>query len=150
MYSIKFYFSIKLITSYFTSILLSYQSLIKLFKIITNYFSISSVSKSIRIKNKSNFTTEELLEYKKNLFPIYVLSLGDWYFDKYKHKYPNNVINNFEKLNDLGTIWNSINNLDPLLKKIIYLKYDFEFNKIISHKQIGDLLCYSPEYIRLT
>ena len=122
----------------------------ELFKIITSYFSISSVPKSIRIKNKSNFTNEELLEYKKNLFPIYVSTLDDWYFDKYKHKYSNNVVNNFEKLNDLGTIWNSINILDPLLKKIIYLKYDFEFNKIRSHKQIGDLLCYSPEYIRIT
>jgi DNA-directed RNA polymerase specialized sigma subunit len=122
----------------------------ELFKIITNYFSISSVPKSIRIKNKSNFTTEELLEYKKNLFPIYVSSLDDWYFDKYKHKYPNNVINNFEKLNDLGTIWNSINNLDPLLKQIIYLKYDFEFNKIRSNSQIGNILCYSSEYIRIT
>jgi hypothetical protein len=45
-------------------------------------------------------------------------------------------------------MWGKINNLDSFSKRIIYLKYDFDFNKIRSNKHIGQLMCCSEENIR--
>ena len=39
-------------------------------------------------------------------------------------------------------------NLDAFSKRIMYLKYDNEFNKIRSNKIIGELMCCSEENIR--
>jgi hypothetical protein len=45
-------------------------------------------------------------------------------------------------------IWENINNLDPFSKRIIYLKYDIDFNKVRSNKIISELMCCSEETIR--
>lgn len=44
--------------------------------------------------------------------------------------------------------WDKINNLNSFTVKIFSLKYDFEFNKLRSNKNISNLMCCSEEYIR--
>ena len=117
----------------------------ELLKTLTDYFSINNIPKEIRRKNKSNYTTKELKEYKKKLNPILVSYSNYWQFDKYKNS---DNINNNNNFDNLIKIWELINNFDPFCKRIFYLKYDFEFNKIRSNKKISELLCCSEENIR--
>lgn len=114
----------------------------ELLKTLTDYFSINNIPKQIRKKNKSNYTNSELKKYKKKLNPILVSYSNYWQFDKYQN---NNNIN----FDNLIKIWQLINNFDPFCKRIFYLKYDFEFNKIRSNKKISELLCCSEENIRI-
>ena len=44
----------------------------------------------------------------------------------------------------------NIYNLEPFSKRIMYLKYDIEFNKIRSNKIIAVLMCCSEENVRKT
>ena len=117
----------------------------ELLRTLTDYYSISNVPKKIRIKNKSNYTEDELLKYKNKLNPIYVSYSNYWIFDKYQHT--NNLdINKIEKNKK---IWILIDSLDPFIKQYFYLKYDYEFNKIRSNKKVCELLCCSTEHIRI-
>jgi hypothetical protein len=118
----------------------------ELFKTLTEYYSISNVPKKIRIQNKGNYTRYELRKYKKQLNPILVSYPNYWQFDKYKNSYNINNVDNLEKLE---RVWQLINNLDLFTKKIFYLKYDVEFNKLRSNKIISELLCCSEENIRI-
>ena len=45
-------------------------------------------------------------------------------------------------------LWDKINKLDPFTKRCIYLKYNYQFDKIRSNKQISLLMCCSEEHIR--
>jgi hypothetical protein len=45
-------------------------------------------------------------------------------------------------------IWNIINNFDPFTKRVYQLKYDYEFNKIRTNKEISVLMSCSEEYVR--
>jgi hypothetical protein len=45
-------------------------------------------------------------------------------------------------------IWNVINNFDPFTKRVYQLKYDYEFNKIRTNKEIALLMACSEEYVR--
>jgi RNA polymerase sigma factor (sigma-70 family) len=118
----------------------------ELFKTLTEYYSISNVPKKFRIQNKSNYTSYELKKYKKQLNPIFVSYPNYWQFDKYKNS---NNINNFDNFEKLKRVWQIINKLDPFTKRIFYLKYDVEFNKIRSNKKLSELLCCSEENIRI-
>ena len=116
----------------------------ELFNTLTNYFSISNIPKKIRKQSKNNYTKYELIKYKKQLNPIFVSYTDFWRFDKYQNS---DIINtNFD---DSIKIWQLINDFDPFCKRIFYLKYDFEFNKIRSNKKISELLCCSEENIRI-
>ena len=52
------------------------------------------------------------------------------------------------KVRDKGGAEPKINNLAPFSKRIMYLKYDKDFNKIRSNKIISHLMCCSEENIR--
>jgi RNA polymerase sigma factor (sigma-70 family) len=116
----------------------------ELLKTLTDYFSINNIPKQIRRQNKSNYTNIELKKYKKRLNPILVSYSNYWQFDKYQNS--DNINTNFD---DFIKIWQLINDVDPFCKRIFYLKYDFEFNKIRSNKKISELLCCSEENIRI-
>ena len=45
-------------------------------------------------------------------------------------------------------LWDKINRLDPFTKRCIYLKYNYQFDKIRSNKQVSLLMCCSEENIR--
>ena len=60
----------------------------------------------------------------------------------------NTILDKHEKYEKYKIIWNKINNLDSFTIKILSLKYDFEFNKLRSNKNISNLMCCSEENIR--
>lgn len=122
----------------------------ELLKLLTSHFSLSLLPKNERIKSKKFFSENELYEYKKKLQPKYINYSDNWQFDKIYSKNKNENINldNINKYENHKKIWEKINNLDTFSKRIIYLKYDFDFNKIRSNKHIGELMCCSEENIR--
>jgi len=122
----------------------------ELLKLITSHFSSSLLPKSERIKSKNNFTDIELYEYKKKLQTKYISYSDNWQFDVLynPNKNNNSVLDNINKYENHIKMWEKINNLDSFSKRIIYLKYDFDFNKIRSNKHIGELMCCSEENIR--
>jgi len=115
----------------------------ELFKLVTTHYSFSNIPKSIRIQNKQNYSEYKLLEYKNKLEPILTSD-----FVNRPNLDEKTVLDkiNVHELN--AEMWSKINNLDPFSKRIMYLKYDSEFNKIKSNKIIGKLMCCSEENIR--
>ena len=123
----------------------------ELLNLLTSHFSLSLLPKNIRKKNKNNFTDIELYNYKKALQTKYITYSNNWQFDVIYNSNNNNnnyVLDNINKYENHKKMWGKINNLDSFSKRIIYLKYDFDFNKIRSNKHIGQLMCCSEENIR--
>jgi len=115
----------------------------ELFKLVTSHYSFSNIPKSTRMKSKQNYSEDNLLVYKENLDPILRSDFENT---------PN--LNKETILDKMGVyglnveMWGKINNLDAFSKRIMYLKYDNEFNKIRSNKFICELMCCSEENIR--
>jgi RNA polymerase sigma factor (sigma-70 family) len=120
----------------------------ELFRTLTNYFSQSIIPKKERMKSKANFTKIELHKYKKLLEPSWVSYSDYWRFDKYNKK-TECILDRIERKESRDKIWEEINKLDPTLKKIIHYKYDYDLNTIRSNREIGELMAYSEENIRL-
>ena len=120
----------------------------ELFKTLTNSFSLSPLPKNIRIKSKKNFSDKQIIEYK-NLLTTKLINYSDnWQFDKIYNKKEIEHLDKITKIDSNNELWIKIENLDPFLKRIFYLKYDFEFNIIRSNKHISELMCCSEENIR--
>lgn len=83
-----------------------------------------------------------------------LVSSNDWIFDKNNKKNNNNLssildlqINN----NEYREVWLKINKIDdPFFRRIVNLKFDYNFNKIRSNKQLSELMSCSEEHIRKT
>ena len=122
----------------------------ELYKAITDYYSISIIPKKDRIKTKSNFTSNELIAYKKLLNTKLISYDNNWQFDKIYNPLKNNdcYTNIIEKEN-LTDLWNKINCiLDTYSLQVFNYKYNIEFKKIKSNKAISELMCCSEEKIR--
>ena len=122
----------------------------ELLKQLTSHFSSSLLPKNLRTKNKQNFSENELIEYKKKLQTKYISYSDNWQFDKLynTNKIENEILYNINEYENNKKLWEKINNLDAFSKRIIYLKFDFYFNKIRSNKHISELMCCSEEMIR--
>jgi RNA polymerase sigma factor (sigma-70 family) len=124
----------------------------ELFKTLTDSFSLSSIPKSVRIKNKKHFSDEQIIEYKKLLTPKLIDYSKNWQFDKIYNKNTENteinILNKFEKMESIKELWRKIENLEPFLKRIFFLKFDYEFNIVRSNRHISELMCCSEENIR--
>jgi RNA polymerase sigma factor (sigma-70 family) len=122
----------------------------ELLKLLTSHYSSSLLPKHLRMKNKSNFTDIDLYNYKKILETRYISYSDNWKFDKFynPNKNDNTVIDNIYSYENNKILWEKINTLDSFSKRIIYLKYDFDFNKIRSNKNISELMCCSEENVR--
>jgi hypothetical protein len=112
-------------------------------KALTDSYSLSILPKSIRIATKKNLTEIEKEQYK-NLLTVETRSNVVYLYNN-KQETPLDVYNKYKKY---GEIWNKINELDPFIKRCMYLKYDYEFEEIRSSKQVAELMCCSEETIR--
>jgi RNA polymerase sigma factor (sigma-70 family) len=110
-------------------------------KAITDSYSLSILPKYQRIKSKKNLTPYEKEEYKKLLEIDLRSEVSHWH-----GKLEQNHI--CENLEDYRMIWEKVNKMDPFVKRIVYLKYDYEFQIIKSNKVISELMCCSSETIR--
>ena len=117
---------------------------------ITDRFSLSILPKSYRKKSKANFTLHEINNYNKLLHVKIIDSNYDnklSFLKKKEYESSEGIDTNYYD-SKMCEIWNIINNFDPFVKRIYHLKYDYEFNKIRTNKEISVLMVCSEEYIR--
>jgi len=120
----------------------------ELLNVVTNHFSLSIIPKSIRTKNKQNFSHDDLSEYKNKLEPMLINYANNVAIDKSHNSKQQHILDKIYNYETHMKIWENINKLEPFSKRIIYLKYDQEFNKIKSNKIISVLMCCSEEHVR--
>ena len=120
----------------------------ELYKLLCDTYSLSIVPRSYRKKSKYNLTTLEKVRYKKLLKTS--LSNNEYQFNNLKNidENSNDSLNKYNQLEKCRVIWSIIDTLDPFSKRIMYLKYDYLFNKERTNKYIAILMCCSEEYIR--
>lgn len=124
--------------TYFAALNIHYEHL----NALNDAHSLSILPVSIRKKNKKKFTQDEMNEYKKLLNVELKYDTSFW---------RNNMnINNDNQYNlyKYEKLWSYIHTLDPILKEIIYLKFDNNFNIIRKHKDIAEIKSLSTETIR--
>ena len=121
----------------------------ELYKVITDHYSLSMLPKSHRNKSKKHLTKEAIIQYKKLVY-IESLSVHNmWQTDKIHSD--NTIVEKIYYNDRINDFWNIVNNnLDPFMKRVFYLKYNYEFTKIRSNKVISELMCCSEENIRIT
>jgi hypothetical protein len=119
----------------------------ELFEGITELHPITTLSKMERKKsyNKRN----------SNLIKCQLMTnVDDDFFDVlyYNNLQYNNDIHNVNSIhyNDCANLWKKINSMEisTITKKIINLKYSFDFNNKNSNLKVANILGYSEEYIR--
>ena len=120
----------------------------ELCKLLTDKYSLSIIPKSYRIKNKSTLSKSELHHYKK----ILNIKLGylyeNWQLESLFFK-NENILNNICIKNEYNELLSKLlDKLTPSMKRILYLKYYSNDNKIVSNKKISILMCCSEEAIR--
>jgi DNA-directed RNA polymerase sigma subunit (sigma70/sigma32) len=120
----------------------------ELLKVITDKYSLSSVPKSYRIKNKTNISKNELYEYKKLLSPKLTCLYESWQSDLLFINNDDILSNIISKNENIDKLYVLSNKLTPSMKRILYLKYYSDENKIMSNKKISILMCCSEEAIR--
>uniref|UniRef100_A0A6C0JM47 Sigma-70 region domain containing protein n=1 Tax=viral metagenome TaxID=1070528 RepID=A0A6C0JM47_9ZZZZ len=108
---------------------------------LNDKYSLSILPKSIRAKSKKNMTDIDKEKYKSLL----KIKNEEWRF-QYEDLKLNNILFDEYFLEKWKIIEES---LDMPTKIILYLKYDFYFNKRISNKEISEIVHFSEEYVRL-
>ena len=117
----------------------------ELMKIITEKYAMSSVSKKVRMQNKQYFSKEEIEKYNKELSTPIIEYKNSWLFnDIYFSKNSGNP-NSFETYSEL---WDKINQLTPFEQRIIKMKYTYDFQPLLTNKNVAELMCCSEETIR--
>lgn len=114
----------------------------ELLKGLSDLHPITSVSKSIRRKGYS----DKIKPSNK----IQLIGKNDWIFDKVikSQLTDNHPLDHLLETNKYLDLWTKINCLEPFQKRIIYLKYNFFFEKIRSNKEVSIMMCCSEEWIR--
>lgn len=103
-----------------------------LFKVMTEHYPISKMSK---VERKKNIHKRKSLEvFQPNIY----LSNKDYL----------RSINLIKSDSEFENIWDKIDSFDPFVKRIFRYKFDFYFNKIRSNYQVSELMCCSEEHIR--
>jgi hypothetical protein len=120
----------------------------ELIKLITDKYSLSILPKSYRIKSKSNLSKNELYNYKQLLNTKLSCLYENWQLDSifvHDEEILNKIIMKNEYTDKLIFLFSK---LTPSLRRILYLKYFFNENKVMSNKKISILMCCSEESIR--
>jgi len=145
--SFGLYKSIKSFNYEYGKSFVSYAELIinyELLKGLSDLHPITSISKTIRKKGYSNV--------KKPSNKIQLIGTNDWIFDKTqtqsKTKINNDPLGQLLESNKYIELWSKINCLEPFQKRIIYLKYNYYFEKIRSNKEVSIMMCCSEEWVR--
>jgi RNA polymerase sigma factor (sigma-70 family) len=127
----------------------------ELLKTLTKHFSFSKVPRTFRTKNKTNFTTDELRNYRNLLHPELISYSDYWKFDEFligdaeHYDVAYNLIKKEEEQEKIMYIWSVVSEFEPLSKKIFYLRFDSRLNIIRSNKEIARLLGYTRSYVEI-
>jgi len=115
----------------------------ELYKGLTDLQPITIIPKSIRRSKTNTLKTENNYIYKKLLNTQFIGFDNYWMFEK---RQP--IKTEINSLQTRYDIWNSIKLKDAFSKRVFEYKYDIDFNKIRSNKQISILMACSEETIR--
>lgn len=127
----------------------------ELLKTLTKHFSFSKVPVELRKRNKTNFTRDELRNYRNLLHPELISYSDYWKFDEFlighgeRYDVAYNLIKKEEHYDKIMYIWSLVSKFEPLSKKIFYLRYDCNLNVIRSNKEIAKLLGYTRSYVEI-
>jgi len=128
--------------TYYSGLYINYE----LNSALTEAYSLSILPKSIRQQSKKNFTKDEINNYKKLVEVNMHGNINHW---NNKADLSKNIISNINNVETYKKLWDYIYKLDPDIKYMVQMKYDYEFNEIRSNKELSVLLCCSYESIRL-
>ena len=122
----------------------------ELLKLLTETYSLTNVPKKYRSKSKTFFSENELNKYQFLLEKNLASQYKNWEIDSLfvknnKNEEANKIIQKYTDINNLNI---AIDNISPLAKSILHLKYDYNGNKIRSNKNIAELVGCSEETIR--
>jgi len=125
----------------------------ELYQGLTLLYPICKVSKKERKRQKhtieKNITTYlSRKEYKKKLNTQFV-GVNEWIFDQSPAIIDDNKV--FQKWNEKELIyesWKPIHSLPPFQKRVFQLKYNAEWEKIRSNREVAMLMACSEEYVR--
>jgi RNA polymerase sigma factor (sigma-70 family) len=121
----------------------------ELLKCITDSYSLSSLPKKERCKNKSTLSTSELIRFKQLLNVKLSGQYKPYQFDLLFHRKEDMLTKINEKYEEIEEIRYLTDRLSPFSKRVLYLKYFFHENKVLSNKYISTLMCCSEEQIRV-
>ena len=113
-------------------------------KALTDSYSLSILPKRIRMSSKEGLNETEK-EHYKNLLNVETRKDVSFWYNKKKDY---DMLKDHNIMYDYKLLWNKINKLDAFTKRCIYLKYNYQFDKIRSNKQVSELMCCSEEHIR--
>jgi DNA-directed RNA polymerase specialized sigma subunit len=121
---------------------------------LTELYPITILPKNIR-KQKRTLKTKYL--YKNELDTVFLTNTkisslhsnnnanNTFSYKSFNHNYKHQLLSKYEYIE----IWNEINKDFPsLVKKIMQLKYNYEFDIIRTNKEIGDMLGFSQQKVR--
>lgn len=129
----------------------------ELLQLLTDKYSLSMMPKSYRTKSKNNnpnlnkingFNREN---YNKNMDVKLTTLYEQWELDRIftsSEDIPTKINDKYEEIDELNKLYSFINNQPPFTRRIIYLKYYFYENKILSNKHISFLMGCSEETVR--
>ena len=106
----------------------------QLYNAITNLHPITNVPKKERIQQNIN----------RNIIPKNLND--DW--EIYKIQSQENILFSILQKNNYDIMWYKISKLSPFCKKIIYYKFNYNFDIIRTNKDISKLMVCSEEYVR--
>ena len=84
--------------------------------------------------------------YKRNLDSRFVGKEEEWMFDKlgrnggYESDSSVGKESCWYEMSEYQQIWQKIETLEPMKKRIFHLKYSYDFDKIRSNREIADLM----------
>ena len=113
-------------------------------KALTDSYSLSILPKRIRMSSKEGLNETEKENYKNLLNIETRKDVSFWYNKKIDY----DMLKKHDTMYNYRLLWDKINELDPFTKRCIYLKYNYQFDKIRSNKQVSLLMCCSEENIR--
>jgi len=122
----------------------------ELLKTVTQHYSTSIVPRKIRVQNKSHFTPQQMAKYANDLERSLVQYTNSWLFDDIYYGIGNTA---FDKNVDSETWrkkWSLFSDLDVSTRRIVMLKYDYDFNKRHTNKEVAEMMGCSEEKVRLS
>jgi DNA-directed RNA polymerase specialized sigma24 family protein len=115
---------------------------------LTESYSLSILPKSYRKKSKENISIEDSIKYQNLLNTDLSCQYANWKLDL-MFVSDEDVLGKIIKKNEEEEKYkNIVNNLSPFSKRVLYLKYYYNNNLILSNKNISKLMCCSEETIR--
>lgn len=112
---------------------------------ISDSYSLSMIPRAERKKKRNVENEKEMQDYMNKLEVQTYGSANHW---TYNNNLLDDLIDEEEKQVFLREKWYKINQLNGFQKRIMYLKYDYEFNSIRSNNKISKLMCCSEEWVR--